>query len=383
MTMKRIGVLTTGRQDWGILRSTCRRLRDDPRFELVLFAGGMHASAYFGRTLTELEADGFQPAAVMAWIDDQGGPAPLAQTSAAVTLVGEALARHRPEALVVVGDRFETAAAALAATLARVPLVHLHGGEETEGAIDNALRHAITKLSHLHLVSHPAHRDRVAAMGESPEHVHVVGAPGLDNLHRTDLAGRAELEQHLGLSLEPPVVLITVHPATLAADPAADARALFEAIDDVDATYVITMPNSDPGNRAVVELARRAASAPRRVAVSALGERRYWGLMRCATAMAGNSSSAIIEAPVLGLPAVNVGDRQRGRLRGGNILDCPPRRPAIADALRRALDPSVRQGILAAPRPFGDGRSAELIVELLDRWDPTRSLVKTFHDRVG
>ena len=376
MIMRRIGVLTTGRQDWGILRSTARMLRDDPAFDLVLLAGGMHASAHFGRTVREVEADGFRPAALMGWIDDRGEPGPLGQTSSAVNMVGEALERLRPDAMLLVGDRFETAAGALAATLARVPLIHLHGGEETEGAIDNALRHAITKLSHFHLVSHVLHRERVISMGEDPACVHVVGAPGLDNLHRSDLASREEIEQFLGLNLRPPVVLVTVHPTTLAADPAADARALCAAMDRVDATYVITQPNADPGNGAVLAEIAKAAEKPRRVAVAALGERRYWGLMRFADAMAGNSSSAVIEAPVLGLPAVNIGDRQRGRLRGENLVDAAPEAGAVEAALRLALSAEFREQARRAPSPFGDGRSSERIREALASWNPDKPLSK-------
>jgi len=362
----RIAVLTTGRQDWGILRSTCLELRRHG--ELILLGGGMHCESRFGGTLQHLIDDGFAPEA-LRWAGE-GSDAPAhVQSAEALRLVGEALERHRPDGLLLVGDRFETAAAALAATVARVPIAHVHGGEETAGAIDNALRHAITKLAHLHLVSHEEHARRVIALGEDPATVHVVGAPALDNLHRHDLATRAELEQHLGSALAPPVVLVTLHPATLGGAPEVEVAAMLAAMDRVPATYVITLPNVDPGG-AVIR--RRLVDAGRKT-VEALGERRYFGLLRVADAMLGNSSSGIIEAPVLRLPVVNIGDRQKGRLRAGNVLDVPADAGAITTALQRALDPAFR-ATLADGGPFGDGRSAPRIVELLASWKP--SLIK-------
>ena len=263
---RRIAVLTTGRQDWGILRSVCAAIRSEPGLDLAVIAGGMHLSARHGRTIDVLEADGFAPAATLDWLADDGGTADLpgdVQAAAALARVGAYLRAERPGALVLVGDRLETAAGALAATITGVPIVHLHGGEQTLGAFDDALRHAITKLAHLHLVSHEEHRRRVIAMGEDPATVHVIGAPGLDNLVRPDLPDRAALAADLGLALDPPVVVVTVHPATLDPDPAAAALAVASAMDAVPATYVITLPNSDPGTAEVATAMTAAARPPR------------------------------------------------------------------------------------------------------------------------
>jgi len=366
----RIAVLTTGRQDWGILRSTCLELRR--RGELILLAGGMHCEPRFGRTLQNLIDEGFAPEELPWGGVDIDAPARV-QSSQALLAVGNRLEWYRPDGLLIVGDRFETAAAALAATVARVPIAHLHGGEETAGAFDNALRHAITKLAHLHLVSHEEHARRVIAMGEDPAIVHVVGAPALDNLHRDDLATREELEQHLGIALVRPVVLVTLHPATLGGAPEVEVAAMLEAMDRVPATYVITLPNVDPGGAVIREKLVAASERPGRRAVEALGERRYFGLLRVAEAMLGNSSSGIIEAPVVRLPAINIGDRQKGRLRAGNVLDVPADAGAIAAALAHALDRTFRD-TLPERGPFGDGQSAPRIVELLAAWKP--SLVK-------
>ena len=369
-----IAVLTTGRQDWGILRSPCAAIRAEPGLALSIAAGGMHLSPRHGRTVDALRADGFAPDAELAWLpDDEAAPDPPADAQAAGALAetGAWLRATRPAALLLVGDRLETAAAALAATLAGVPIIHLHGGEQTLGAFDDALRHAITKLAHLHLVSHEEHARRVIAMGEDPASVHVVGAPGLDNLGRGDLPGRAELERVIGMDLEPPVVVVTVHPATLGADPAATASVVAAAMDAVPATYVVTLPNTDPGGDAVARTMLDAASdRPGRVAVAALGERNYWGLLRLADAMLGNSSSGLIEAPALGLPVVNVGDRQAGRRRDANVLDVPDDGALAAAALRLALGPGHRVSIPAPDRRLVDGRAGERVARIIAAWTP-------------
>ena len=372
--MKTVAVLTTGRQDWGILHSTAAAVRSHPDLELRLLVGGTHGSARHGRTIDDVRADGFEPDVVLPWPGDDASADPPAATQAATTLesVGAALRQVPPDALLLVGDRLETAAAALAATLERVPIIHLHGGEQSLGAFDDALRHAITKLSHLHLVSHEEHARRVVAMGEDPASVHVVGAPGLDAASRADLPTRADLARDLGLPLDPPLVLVTVQPTTLADDPAAAARAVVAAMDAVEATYVVTLPNADPGGDAVRDLLEAAAGRPGRVAVDALGERRYWGLLRIADAMLGNSSSALIEAPAVGLPAVDVGDRQAGRRAGANVVHAPADARMVTDALREALDPATRTRVAAARPELADGRAGARIADIIAAWRPPR-----------
>ena len=384
MTERTIAVLSSGRQDWGILRSTSEAIRDTPGLGLELLIGGMHLSSRHGHTIDSVLADGFVPAEELDWLaqlaHDEGSadrdegasddpPADL-QAARALELIGAALRQRRPAAIVLAGDRFETAAAALAATVERIPIVHVHGGEQTQGAFDDALRHAITKLSHLHLVSHPEHARRVVAMGEDPATVHVVGAPSLDGAFRPDLAGRAELEEVLGLPLRPPVVIVTLHPATLDADPAAVAAPVIAAMDLVPATYVVTLPNSDPGANQVRAAVLNAAAHPGRVAVEALGERRYWGLMRIADAMLGNSSSGIVEGPAVDLPAVNVGDRQAGRRREANVIEAETDAAEIRAALLRALEPGTRARIAAAHPTDVDGQAGRRIADIIAEWHP-------------
>lgn len=374
--MLRIGAISTGRQDWGILRTICQLGRNTPNLDLRLFAGGMALSRAHGMTVESMIDDGVTPDERLDWLS-VAGSAVHEQTGAAVMMIGDALRRTPVDALVVVGDRFETMAAAIAATVTRVPLIHLHGGEETEGAFDNAIRHAITKLAHLHFVSHAEYARRVIASGEDPSTVHVVGAPGLDNLTRSDLPARQELETRLGIELVAPVVVVTVHPATLAVAPERDVESVCAAMDAVEATYVITLPNNDPGADTIRRTLQRAARRERRLAVDALGERNYWGLLRLADAMLGNSSSALIEAPAVALPAVNVGTRQQGRLRAPNVIDVDSDPTAVCAALRRAVDPEFRAGISAEARSaFGDGHASARILAVLSRWTPPTPPVK-------
>jgi UDP-hydrolysing UDP-N-acetyl-D-glucosamine 2-epimerase len=369
-----IAILTTGRQDWGILRSTSAAVAATPGLRLAIVAGGMHLAAAHGHTVDAIRDDGFAVEAELAWLPASGdADLPASdQAAGALAAVGGWLREARPDALVLVGDRLETAAAALAATLEAVPIVHIHGGEQTLGAFDDSLRHAITKLAHLHLVSHEEHRLRVIALGEDPAAVHVVGAPGLDNLHRPDLPDRAMLEARLGLVLEPPVVVVTVHPTTLDDDPVAAARAVSAAMDEVEATYVVTLPNSDPGGTGVGAIMMAAARGPRRTAVAALGDRGYWGLLRLADAMLGNSSSGLIEGPALGLPVVNVGDRQAGRRREANVLDAVQDAAAVSAALRQALDPGYRASFPPVDPRLTDGRTGERVARIIAGWQPPK-----------
>lgn len=374
--VRRIAVLSSGRQDYGILRSTIFLLRASPEFMTLVWAGGAHLRPRFGEPLELFRRDGLTPDRTLEFVAEP--PEPAGDAARALVAAAAALAADRPDALLLMGDRTETLAAGLAATVEGVPIVHLHGGEETEGAIDNACRHALTKLSHLHLVSHPAHATRIVQMGEEPATVVVVGAPGLDNRYRVDLPGREQLERSLGLSLEPPVVLVTMHPTTLGDAPEAEVEAVATAMTAVPATYVITAPNADAGGVAIRDFWRHWVSGrPRTVLVETLGETRYWGMLGLGDAVLGNSSSGIIEAPVAGIPVVNVGDRQKGRLRVGSIADVPARADAVARGLRAAL---AGGRAVAGAAGYPEGPAAPRIIGALRRWDAPRPPRKTFRE---
>ena len=376
---RRIAVLTTGRQDYGILRSMLRALRDEPSVELLVYAGGMHLLPRFGRTVDMIRADGIEVSRELDFVFEP--PEPSADAARALVAVAEALTQDQPEALVLVGDRTETLAAAAAATFAAIPVVHLHGGEETEGAIDNAIRHAVTKMAHLHLVTHERYAERVRQLGEPPETVVVVGAPGLDNVYRDDLPDREAISRDLGISFEGPIVVVTVHPTTLADHPASEVNAVADAMARVPATYVVTLPNADAGGVAIRTFWEKwAAGRPNVSLVDALGELRYWGLLRIAQAVLGNSSSGIIEAPAAGVPVVNVGDRQLGRLRPASVRDVPVDSTVIEGALREALTPQARAHAAATPTLFPAGPAAPRIMAALLAWRAPHPPRKRFND---
>lgn len=374
---RRLAVLTTGRQDWGLLRPLCAVLRDSDDLELSILAGGMAVDRSFGDVLERIRAAGFEVDRVLPW-DVRTAP-PWNQCAEASRLVGDSLADLEPEALILLGDRYETAAAALAATVARIPIAHLYGGEESVGAFDNALRHAITKLSHLHLVAHGAYARRVVQMGEDPATVHVVGSLGVENVLTLPPVSREQVEARLDCRLSGTVGLVTVHPTTLAGEKDADvAGAVEEAIRQVDATWIVTLPNADPGNEAIrkrfLALADELGNV---VAVDALGEEYYLGVMRHCDVVLGNSSSGMMEAPAVGVPTVNVGERQAGRIRLPSIIDVLPDRDAVKEAVLRALSRECRARRVP-DTSLGDAGVSRRIRSILASWKP--GLQKAFRD---
>ncbi len=377
----RLAVLTTGRQDYGILRASLLLLRDDPRMELSIWVGGMHLRPEFGLTVAGVEADAMPITQRLDFL--QPGGTLASQSAAALSQFCAALEQDTPDALMILGDRSETAVAGLAATLMGVALVHIHGGEETEGAVDNALRHALTKMSHLHLVTHRVHAQRVVQMGEQPHAVIIVGAPGLDNLYRADLPSREQLQLALKHPLTSPLFLVTMHPATLGGDSLQEVQAVSMAMKQLspEATYVITMPNADAGGSVIREHWRSWAQGRDNVVLSdALGERNYWGMLRIVDAVLGNSSSGLIEAPAVGLPVVDVGDRQKGRLRSAHIQNVAAEPKAILAAMQNALTAERQQQCRALEPPYPKGAAGPRILEALARWSPPKPARKAFHD---
>ena len=366
---KRIGVVTVSRSDYGHLRPVLEALRRAPDLELLLLVAGMHLASEFGLTVRDIEADGFPISARVEMLG--GGDTPeavAAATGRGVAGFGEAFARLRPDVVVVLGDRFEMLAAAVAALPFALPVAHIHGGEVSEGAMDNQIRHAITKLAHLHFASAEPHARRIAAMGEEPWRIHTVGAPGLDRLATTEPLPRAALARELGLPEAGPWLLVTFHPVTLEyRDTAAHIDELLAALEKTDGFIVITYPNADTAGRLIIErIEEFAGRHPRRCRLAkSLGERLYLSLLRHADLMIGNSSSGLIEAPSFGLPVVNVGSRQRGRLRGANVIDVEPSREDILRGIEAAQVPAFRARAGAAANPYGDGHAAPRIVDVL------------------
>ena len=365
---RRIGVVTVARSDYGHLASVLAAIRDDPRLTLLLFVAGAHLSAAFGSTVRDIERDGWPIVATVETVGPTDDPVGIAASTArAVAGFGQAYARHTPDIVVVLGDRFEMLAAAVAALPFALPVAHIHGGESTEGAMDNQIRHAITKLAHLHFVSAEPHARRVAAMGEEAWRIHTVGAPGLDRLEKTAPLSRAELAAQLGLPDGDRWLLVTFHPVTLELQDTADhVGELLAALEKVDAAPVITYPGADTAAHSVIrKLEEFAMSRPRARLVPHLGDRTYLSLLAHADAMVGNSSSGIIEAPSFALPVVNIGTRQQGRLRAPNVVDVGYARDEIVRGLETALAPGFRAALRGLANPYGDGRAGAWIARLL------------------
>lgn len=382
--MKRVGVVTVGRSDFGILRPLLRAILGEPGLELHLLVTGAHLSPEYGMGVKLIEAEGFPIADRIEMLLSSDTPAAIAKsTGIGVMGFAQSLSTRRPDLLVIMGDRFEMLAAAVAAAPLNIPVAHVHGGERSEGAIDELFRHAITKLSHLHFASTAEYGQRIVRMGEEPWRVTVSGAPGLDNLGLVPLASRTDLESHLDLSLETPPLLVTYHPVTLQHDTTGDQIGeVLAGIAGYDGPIVITYPNADTQSRSIIGAIRAFVAAhPRARAVQELGTARYFGLMQLAAAMVGNSSSGIIEAASFRLPVVDIGDRQRGRVRAANVIDAPCERGALAAALATATSPALRASLASLQNPYGDGRAAPRIVDVLARTAITpRLLEKRFHD---
>ena len=380
---RRILVITTSRADYGLLCPLLDALAGDPDIDVQLAACGSHLAPDFGETVQEIEADGRHVAVRFPTVLPEGEP--MANSLALATRgAGGAIARLDPDIVLLPGDRYEILAAASAALVARVPVAHYGGGQLTEGAWDDAIRHAVTKLSHLHFTATESYRQRIVQLGENPAHVFVSGSLGLDNIARAELWSREALERDLGFSFGSESALVTFHPATLEAEsPGRQVNELLEALDAFpEMRLVFTQPNADEGGRAVARAIREFVDDRRErcLMVMSLGRTRYLSALRIADFVIGNSSSGIIEAPSFGIPTVNIGDRQRGRIRAATILDCPPERSAIAAAIARACDPAFRAGLVGAVNPYGDGRAAGRIHRVLREFPLDNLLRKQFHD---
>lgn len=380
--MRRIAIVTTSRADYGIYRPLLERLKADPGVDLQLVVGGMHLRPEYGNTVVEIEADGMPIAAKLDFMDtDDSGVAVAKVMGRATVAFAEAFERVRPEIIVVLGDRFEMHAAAVAAQPFAVPIAHLHGGELTLGAMDDNLRHSITKLSHLHFVSTETYGRRVRQLGEEAWRVVVSGAMGLDALGAADIADREELQEAIGMRLDTPPLLVTYHPATRQAGGVeTQTEGLFAALKQSGLPCVFTAPNADEGGRRLRELIEAfIADHENARLVKNLGTRRYFGLMNIAAAMVGNSSSGIIEAASFELPVVNIGTRQEGRVRGANVVDTSENQPAIAAALEKVLSPTFKAGLSGMRNPYkGKERAADVIHRVLMETPLDEKLIKKY-----
>ena len=364
---RRIAVVTTSRADYSHLYWPLRELADRPEIELGIFALGPHLSPQFGATIQEIERDGFPIQARIECLLSSDTDTGMAKTiGVAILGLADALTAWRPDLLLLIADRYEMLAPAATALALRIPIAHIEGGEVSQGAIDDAVRNALTKLAHIHFTSTETARQRVIAMGEEPWRVHRAGAPSLDHLRRSTLLDRAALESKLGLSLSSPVIVAAWHPVTILRDTNAEADAFFAALAQSTGKLVFVYPNADAGGLALIDRARDLAATRAHAHVFVnLDAVTYWSLLSHADALVGNSSSGIMEAASFALPVVNVGMRQQGRERARNIIDVPANAAAIRDALDRALSPAFRKSLDGMTNPYGDGTAAQMIASVL------------------
>ena len=383
---RNICVVTGSRAEYGLLRWIMEAIRAAPDLRLQLVATGMHLSPEFGLTYREIERDGFhidRKVEMLLSSDTAVGTA----KSMGLGLIGfgEALQQLQPDLLLILGDRFEIFSAAAAALVARIPVAHVHGGETTEGAFDEAIRHSITKMAQLHFVAAEEYRKRVVQLGEHPERVFVVGGLGLDNITKLPLLDRPALETALGFGLGGKSLLVTFHPATLD-DVACEQQMaeLLTALDQrADTQLIFTLPNADTHGRALSAMIEKYAAGRANVHVYvSLGQTRYLSCLRHVDAVVGNSSSGLTEAPSFRIGTVNIGDRQRGRLKAVSVIDCEPDRESIGAALEQLYSPAFQAKLAGVRNPYGEGGASERIAAVLRTYPLDGILKKSFYDLV-
>jgi len=381
---RRICVVTGTRAEYGLLRMFMQGIRDEAQLELQTVVTGMHLSPEFGSTYLAIEADGFCiDRKVEMLLSSDSATAISKSVGLGVIGFADALATLQPDLLVVLGDRFEILAAVTAALFARIPVLHLHGGEVTEGSLDESMRHAISKMSHVHCVASEDYRRRVIQLGEQPERVHCVGGLGVDIIKNTRLLDRADLEASLDFKLKARNLLITFHPATLDDEsPVDQMNELLAAVEGLEDTGLIfTLPNADSGGRELsATLNAFIAGRVNARAYTSLGQLRYLSCMAHCDGVVGNSSSGLLEAPTMKKGTINIGDRQLGRLQASSIINCRAKRDEIAGALQKLYSSTFQADLGAVSSPYGDGGASARVIDIVKKLPLDVILKKNFYD---
>lgn len=386
MTMKtKVCIITGSRAEYGLLYPLMKAIQEDEAFVLQILVTGMHLSPEFGLTYKEIEKDGFQIHEKVEMLLSSDTDAGITK-STGLGMIGfaDTFNRLKPDLVILLGDRFETFAAATAAYFAKIPIAHLHGGEVTEGATDEGLRHAITKMSYWHFTSTEAYRRRVIQLGENPEMVFNVGAIGIDNIKQIEPLDKKYLTEDLKFDLELPFLLITYHPVTLENNSAEQQfKELLAALEQFpDLRLIFTKPNADANGRIIIKLIDDYVSqnSHRAAGFVSLGQKRYLSLMRFAHAVVGNSSSGIIETPSFGIPTVNIGDRQKGRERANSVIDTQPDCEAIAASIKKAVSLEFQDFCKSVKNVYGEGKTTLGIMSVLKNRPIPQNLKKHFFD---
>lgn len=369
--MRKICVVTGTRAEFGQLSRVMRLINESDRTCLQVIATNMHLSPKYGETYREIEAAGFTIDRKVPMTVDGPDNANTVLKSMAAAIAGfaDAFDELKPDLVLVLGDRYEILAAAEAALIERIPIAHIAGGEVTEGAFDDAIRHSITKMSQLHFAATEKYRSRIVQMGENPDRVYNVGALGVENIKKLDLLPKAEIESQLDFALDSDTVLVTYHPVTLGDHTAeSDIREFISALDEMkDIRVVFTMPNSDTGSSAIVDAINGfvGRNPGRAKAFKSLGVLRYLSVMRQVAAVVGNSSSGIVEAPSFGVPTLNIGDRQKGRLQADSIVNCESDRASVIAGLKKVLSPETREKAKNTTNPYEQADTARKIFDVI------------------
>jgi len=387
MTTKKICVVTGSRSEFGLLTPLLSWLRSDPGFDLQILVTGMHLSPEFGNTYQEILACGFSiNESVDMLISSDTDTAIVKSMGLGLIGYADSFDRLKPDLVIILGDRFEAFAAATAAYMKKIPIAHLHGGEITAGATDEALRHSITKMSALHFTSTEEYRKRVLQLGEDDERVFNVGAIGLDNIQNLNLLGKEDLERVLNMSLNVEILLVTFHPVTL--ENLSSKEQMIELLEALNffgkGQIVFTMPNADADSRIIKDMINQYVGDPknRAIAFDNLGQVKYLSLMKYSSVVIGNSSSGIIEAPAFGIPTINIGDRQKGRVSANSVIHISTQRDAITNALNKAFDEKFKEFCRHVENPYGNGHTTEKIASILKKNISNIDLKKKFIDRI-
>lgn len=384
--MKKVCVVTATRAEYGLLKPVIQRILDEAELELCLLVTGAHLSKLHGETVKEIEKDGFPIAGRIPMELSDTSPVALNREMAGLQArTGDFFQKEKPDFLLLLGDRYEMLSVAVAAMMCRIPIGHIHGGETTEGAMDEAIRHAITKMSYLHFASIPEYRRRVIQLGEAPERVFAVGALGVENIMSIQLLSEQEIREKLQIEEKRPYGMVTFHPVTLEADGAEkQLRELMEAMKkEEEYDYVVTFANADAGGNGLNRLWQEfAAENPRIHLFASLGVKNYLSAVKYASMVIGNSSSGILEAPSFKLPVINIGDRQKGRLQADCVINCEPSEKEIRKAMEKGRSKEFRKTLEQVENPYGKGDTSRQIVEKVKEFlnEEKIYLKKPFYD---